>query len=98
LYLATLVPLVSGANNPEDYELDQLEYKTDLIKNIKNGKVIEFPPVGPMKILIQNGQNSLEDSGGSFCTYSFKGWKVITLKFKVMAWLLVQVGGKYTCI
>ena len=72
------MPLVSAAQNPEDYGLDQLEYRRQVIKNTKSGKHIEFSSIGAMKSLIQNGQNSLEDSGGSFSTYSFKGWKVLT--------------------
>lgn len=74
--ITTLVPLVSGAHNPEDYGLDQLEYRREVIKNTKSGKHIEFSSSGAMKSLIQNGQNSLEESGGSFSTYSFKGWKI----------------------
>lgn len=59
--------------------MDEFIFETDAIGNTL-GKIVACPPAGMMKSLISKGQNALEQSDGTFSTFSFKGWKVTLLE------------------
>ena len=83
-HLAFLVPDTSGAAAGGDYKkkkmytkprMKDFVYETNAIANTL-GQIVAPPPIGLMKTLISKGQNALEQSDGTFSTFSFKGWKV----------------------
>ena len=83
-HLAFLVPDTSGAAAAGDYKkkmytkprMEDFVYETDNCIANTLGQIVAPPPIGMMKTLISKGQNALEQSDGTFSTFSFKGWKV----------------------
>jgi len=57
--------------------IDDFVYEVDGIANTL-GQIVAPPAAGMMKTLISKGQNALEQSDGTFSTFTFKGWKIKT--------------------
>ena len=95
-----LVPDASGGGGGDQKKqnytkprIDDFVYEVDGIANTL-GQIVAPPAAGMMKTLISKGQNALEQSDGTFSTFTFKGWKVripsSIFKFWIKIWFRLK--------